>query len=130
MGSSLGPMLANIIMSELENKIIMVLLSDGVKFCCRYVDDTLIVIKSEEVSRVHNLLNQLDNKLRFTVDFFLKNQIILAEPRCSYCFSKFWDHLFLFCCCRNYNFWPCITHIFIIHAEYFWLVTAGLKGKF
>lgn len=53
MGSSLETMLANIIMSELENKIIMVLLSDGVTFCCRYVDDTLLVIKSEEVSRVN-----------------------------------------------------------------------------
>ena len=42
MGSSLGPVLANIIMTELENVIVRNLLADGtVAFCARYVDDTL-----------------------------------------------------------------------------------------
>ena len=37
---------------------------------CRYSDDTLLVIKPDDVSRVHNLLNRFDNKLCFTVDLF------------------------------------------------------------
>lgn len=38
---------------------------------CRYADDTLLVIKPDDMSRVHhNLLNRFDNKLRFTVDLF------------------------------------------------------------
>lgn len=37
---------------------------------CRYADDTLLVIKPDDVSRVHNLLNRFDNKLCFTVDLF------------------------------------------------------------
>ena len=41
-GSSLGPVLANIIMTELEQMVIDKFISDGViKFCVRYVDDTL-----------------------------------------------------------------------------------------
>ena len=51
------------------------------------------------------------------VHFFYKNQIILAEPQCSYCSSKFWAHLLLFCSCDNYNFWPCITHMYIYHPH-------------
>ena len=44
MGSSLGPVLANIIVTELEDVIIKPLIADGtVKFCYRFVDDTLIM---------------------------------------------------------------------------------------
>ena len=44
MGSSLGPAMANIIMTELENNVIKPLLNDGtIKFHCQYVDDTLPV---------------------------------------------------------------------------------------
>ena len=59
--------------------------------------------------------------------FFYKNQIILAEPQCSYCFSKLQGHLFLFYSCDNYNFSPSITHTYIYHphgvflAGYVWL---------
>ena len=45
MGSSLGPVMANIIMTELEDKVIKRLINDGtIKFYCRYVDDTLLVV--------------------------------------------------------------------------------------
>ena len=48
MGSSLGPVMANIIMTELENKVIKPLMSDGtIKFCCWYVDDTPLVVKPQ-----------------------------------------------------------------------------------
>ena len=41
----------------------------------------------------------------------------MADPQCFYCFSKFWAHLFLFCSCDNYNFWPCITHTHIYYSR-------------
>ena len=46
MGSSLGPVLANIIVTEIEDVINKPLVADGtVTFCCRFVDDTLLIIK-------------------------------------------------------------------------------------
>ena len=45
MGGSLGPLLANIIMVELEAKVIRPLIDDGtIKFYTRFVDDTLLLI--------------------------------------------------------------------------------------
>ena len=47
MGSSLGPMLVNIIMKKLENEIIKrLIINDLVKFCCRSIDDTLFATKN------------------------------------------------------------------------------------
>ena len=69
MGSSLGPVLANIIMTELEDVVIKPLITNGtIKFYTRFVDDTLLVIKPENVKKVHNALNKFDRNLRFTVD--------------------------------------------------------------
>ena len=45
LGSSLGPLLANIIMTELERKVIKQFIDDKtLMFYGRYVDDTLVVI--------------------------------------------------------------------------------------
>ena len=71
MGSSLGPVLANIIMTELESKIIKPLINNNIiKFYCRYVDDTLVLIKPENIEYVHSLLNNFHSNLQFTVDIF------------------------------------------------------------
>ena len=46
MGSSLGPVLANIIMTELEKIVVSDLINSGlIKFYIRYVDDTLLLPK-------------------------------------------------------------------------------------
>ena len=59
------------IMIELEDVIIKSLIADGtIKFCSCFVDDTLLVMKPENVSQVHKALNKFDNNLRFTVDTF------------------------------------------------------------
>ena len=45
MGSSLGPVLANIILTEFENVIVKPLIETSVlKFYCRYVDDTIALL--------------------------------------------------------------------------------------
>ena len=65
--------MANIIMTELENKVIKPLMNDGtIKLCFRYVDHTLVALKPQEVSRIHKLLNGFDKNLKFTVDLFEK----------------------------------------------------------
>jgi hypothetical protein len=71
MGSSLGPVLANIIMTELEKHIIQPLIDQGIiKFYCRFVDDTLLLVKPADIGVIHERLNSFDPNLRFTVDIF------------------------------------------------------------
>ena len=61
----------SVIMTELEDKVIKPLINDGaIKFYCWYVDDTLLVVKPQDVSRIHKLLNSFDKNLKFTVDLF------------------------------------------------------------
>ena len=71
MGSPLGPVLANVIMTELEEKVIRKFVEDGIiKFYGRYVDDTILVIKPKDTGRVHLALNKFDKNLQFTIDEF------------------------------------------------------------
>ena len=62
--------------------------------------------------------------------FFNKNQIILAEPQCSCCFSNF-RLICSYFVLVTIIFFDLALHIFIliIRAEYFWPVMAGLKKK-
>ena len=59
---------------------------------------------------------------REVIQFFYKNQIILAEPQCSSCSYFVLVTIIIF---------DLASHIciFIIHAEYSWLVMACLKEK-
>ena len=71
MGSSLGPVLANIIMTELEKRILPSLIESGtIKSYMRYVDDTLVLIKESEIQNVLDRFNSFDSNLKFTVDTF------------------------------------------------------------
>ena len=71
MGSSLGPTIANIIMTELEKEILPKLIETGIiKSYIRYVDDTLVMIKNEDIEKVLKRFNAFDENLKFTVDKF------------------------------------------------------------
>ena len=49
-GSSFGPVLANIMLTEFENLIVTPLIEASVlKFYCRYVDDTIVLIKKDKI---------------------------------------------------------------------------------
>ena len=71
MGSSLGPVLANIILTEFENVILKLLIETSVRrFYCRYIDDTLVMIKKDKIQYVLNSFNSFDKNLRFTINTF------------------------------------------------------------
>ena len=71
MGASMGPVLANIIMTELERVVVDPMLEDGtLKFYGRYVDDTLLLVKPERVDEVLAKFNAYHRSLQFTVDKF------------------------------------------------------------
>ena len=70
-GSSLGPVLANIILTEFENVIVKPLIETSVlKFYCRYVDDTIVLMKKDKIQHALNSFNSFDKNLRFYVDTF------------------------------------------------------------
>ena len=71
MGSPLAPVLANIIITELESTVMKMLFDTGkIKFYCRCVDDTLALIKPEDIQLVQDMFNSFHENLSFTVDRF------------------------------------------------------------
>ena len=71
MGSSLAPVLANIIMTELELCVVDDLISsDRISFYGRYVDDTLLLVKPNDIENVLNSFNSFHPNIQFTVDKF------------------------------------------------------------
>ena len=71
MKASLGPVLANIIMTECEKVIIDNLVKEGtIKFYVRYVDDTFLLVKRQDIDKALQAFNGLDKNLKFTVDKF------------------------------------------------------------
>ena len=72
MGSPLGPTLANILMTALEDNIIRPLISsDTFKFYVRYVDDTLVLAKPENISLILEKLNSFHPQIQFTFEEFV-----------------------------------------------------------
>ena len=71
MGSSIAPVLANIILTEFEKVVVTPLMESGIlKFYCRYVDDTLVLVKEDQIDKILKAFNSFHNNLRFTVDKF------------------------------------------------------------
>ena len=69
MGSQLGPVLANIIMTKLESTIVKELVHKSlVKLCLRYVNGTLLLVK--DINHLHKSLNSFDKNIKFTVGTF------------------------------------------------------------
>ena len=71
MGGSLGPAIANTIMTECERVIVNRLIENKiVKFYIRYVDDTLLVLRKRDIHIVLNEFNGFNKTLKFTVGIF------------------------------------------------------------
>ena len=70
-GLPLGPVLANIIMTELESTIVKELVDKSlVKLYMRYAENTLLLIKDKYINYIHKRLNSFDKNIKFTVDTF------------------------------------------------------------
>ena len=73
MRESLGPALANIIITECEKVIVDKLMKKKVfVFYTRYVDDTFLIIKKKDIN-VLNQFNSFDENLKFTINTFEKS---------------------------------------------------------
>ena len=58
-------------MTELEELKVKPLIESGmIKFYCRYVDDTLLLVKPENIDTIHKIFNTFDKNIQFTVDKF------------------------------------------------------------
>ena len=72
MGLSLGPVRANIILTEFEKEVVSELIKSGIKFYRHYVDDNLALIKPCDIPFVLSKFNNFDKNLKFTVDTFFR----------------------------------------------------------
>ena len=71
MGSSLGPVLANVIMTEFERLVVDKLIKAVlIKFYIRYIDDTLVLAKVENIDNIMKQFNSFDKSIQFTTDKF------------------------------------------------------------
>ena len=66
MGSPLGPVLADIFMTELEKTLLPGIYIHYIKFWKRYVDDTISYVKIGSIKHVLCLLNSFDENIQFT----------------------------------------------------------------
>ena len=54
-----------------ENKTVKLVAEEGtIKFYFWYVCDTLLVVKPQDVSRIHKFMNTFDKDLQFIIDLF------------------------------------------------------------
>ena len=71
LGSPLGPLLANVFMTELEKDIIQKLIDKNfIKFYIRYVDDTLLLVKDEVIDPLLKELNSYKKILNLQLIVF------------------------------------------------------------
>ena len=69
MGGSLGPVLANIIMTEFEQTVFKSLINRKlITFYCRYVNDTLLLIKPDTIDVILDYFHEFDKNIHFTYD--------------------------------------------------------------
>jgi len=73
MGSPLSPIIADIVMQDLEkdslNKI-----NFKLSFYYRYVDDIIMAVPSDNVSQIYHIFNNYYDRLKFTIEY--KNNIV------------------------------------------------------
>ena len=71
MGGSLGPALANIIVTKCEKVIVNQLIENNiVNFYIRYVDNTLLVPRKKDIDIFLNKFNSFNKNLKLRVDTF------------------------------------------------------------
>ena len=88
MGSSLGPVLANIFVGYNENKLFYFLVKS--QFYKRYVDDTFAIFENEaECDEFFNILNPLNPSLKFTSEKEESESLAFSDVKIQQSDSKF-----------------------------------------
>ena len=67
MGSPLGPVLAGILMVDLERSLVLLVTAE-LSFWKRYVDDTITFVKIGTVDHILSMLNNFDPNIQFTYE--------------------------------------------------------------
>ena len=76
MRSSLGPILTNTKTMELEKIVVSDLINSGlIKFYIRYVDDTLLLAKEDDIENIVQKFNAFDGNLKFIIDKFTDSNV-------------------------------------------------------
>ena len=76
MGSPLGPLFANVFMSDFERKHMKALRDRGVKLWLRYVDDVFAALDNrEEAMAILAFLNKQHPNIRFTIEHEKDNKL-------------------------------------------------------
>ena len=82
MGSPLGPVIANIFMTELEKELVPQL-GDKMTVWLRYVDDTFTILKESEIENVRNVLNSFHLKINFTHEIEIEKSLPFLDVMVS-----------------------------------------------
>jgi len=82
MGSLLLPVLADLVMQDLETEV-MKELDFEFSFYYRYVDDVLLLTPSDKVDIILNTFNNIHNRLKFTVEYEKNRSISFLDLNLS-----------------------------------------------
>jgi len=74
MGSSLSPIIANMVIEDLENSIIQSL-GFELKIYLRYVDDIMIVAPNNKISFIQEKFNNYHERIKFTIEKINNNKL-------------------------------------------------------
>ena len=75
-----GSVLENIILTEFEKVVVTPLVESGIlKFYCKCVNDTLVLVKENQIDKILKAFSSFHNNLRFTVDKFQNEDVLFLH---------------------------------------------------
>jgi len=80
MGSPLSPIIANLVLQDLEEKALQTINCD-ISFYYRYVDDILLSAPKDQISNIVNCFNSFHNRLQFTVELEINKSLSFLDLR-------------------------------------------------
>ncbi|CAM2711908.1 unnamed protein product [Rotaria socialis] len=79
MRSPLAPVLSDIFMIHLENKLIDKLKKAGVLWYKKYVDDTFVIIRKAKINNIKKILNSVHKDIKFTSVQEQSNELLFLD---------------------------------------------------
>ena len=78
MGSSLSPVIANMVMEDLEQQALSTF-HNPPSISVRYVDDIYVIVKTENVDAFHKHPNTINSSMQFTVEMETSGSIAFLD---------------------------------------------------